>query len=119
MMEKTAGTATTQMFFSMLMPSRTQRPRTMKVSTRPTAAHPAARKIYSRNMRLPAIGNIQLPAYLSGQVIVNFPVPGNRGRMPVFWIKVDRMLGALAEQNATFPCQVPDKFTALQGLHLH
>ena len=45
--DKTAGIASIHKFSSMLMPRRTQAPRTTKVNTIPTAAQPTARNMYS------------------------------------------------------------------------
>ena len=47
MRDKTAGIATTHKFSSILIPRRTEAPRTTRVSITPTVTQPDARKMYS------------------------------------------------------------------------
>ena len=55
---------------------------------------------------------IQLTAYFSCQKAFYFPVPGYGNKMPVFWIKENRMFGTFAIKNTTFSYKMADEVTA-------
>jgi hypothetical protein len=57
--------------------------------------------------------NLQLPADLPRQAIVNFRVPGHRSLLAFCWIHVDRVAAALAIQPATRTFQVTQQVAAL------
>jgi hypothetical protein len=59
-------------------------------------------------------GHVQILANLAGEEILDFGVPGNRGKRAVGWILPDRMSGAFSKQSAAMRQQMRKKLSSFQ-----